>query len=87
MIMVRIDYPCLRVGRHKCNPTLTPIVKGSKFGNFQCPRNQYEVDLMKVVPYALSETCTRPNLAFVTRMPVDIRKILSNITGMELRKP
>jgi hypothetical protein len=56
MILVRIDYPYLRVGRHKCNPTLTPIVKGSKFGNFQCPRNQYEVDLMKVVPYALSET-------------------------------
>jgi hypothetical protein len=56
MILVRIDYPCLRVEHHKCNPTLTPIVKGSKFGNFQCPRNQYEIDLMKVVPYALSET-------------------------------
>jgi hypothetical protein len=35
----------------------------------------------------IAQVCTRPNLAFVTRMPVDIRKILSNITGMELRKP
>jgi hypothetical protein len=36
----------------KCNPTSTPIVKGTKFGNFQCRRNQYEIDEMKVVPYA-----------------------------------
>jgi hypothetical protein len=52
-----------------------PIVKGVKFGNFQCPRNQYEIEVMKVVPYAsddgslmYAQVCTRPNLAFVTGM-------------------
>ena len=29
-----------------------PIVKGDRFGEFQCPRNQYEIDQMKAVPYA-----------------------------------
>jgi hypothetical protein len=60
---------------HKCNPTLAPIVKGVKFGKFQCPRNQYEINEMKVIPYAsvvgsliYAQVCTRPNLAFVTGM-------------------
>jgi hypothetical protein len=29
-----------------------PIVNGVKFENFQCPRNQYEINEMKVIPYA-----------------------------------
>jgi hypothetical protein len=29
---------------HKCNLTPTPIVKGVKFGKFQCPKNQYEIN-------------------------------------------
>jgi hypothetical protein len=37
---------------HKSNATPAPIVKGDRFGNFQCPRNQYEIDQMKAVPYA-----------------------------------
>jgi hypothetical protein len=37
---------------HKCNPTPAPIVKGVKFGKFQCPRNQYEINEMKAVLYA-----------------------------------
>jgi hypothetical protein len=41
---------------HKCNPTLAPIVKGTKFGNFQCHRKQYDIDEMKVVPYASTVT-------------------------------
>jgi hypothetical protein len=60
---------------HKCNPALAPIVKGVKFGKFQCPRNQYEINEMKVIPYAsvvgsliYAQVCTRPNLAFVTGM-------------------
>jgi hypothetical protein len=60
---------------HKCNPTPAPIVKGVKFGKFQCPRNQYEIDEMKAVTYASAvdslmyvQVCTRPDLAFVTRM-------------------
>jgi hypothetical protein len=60
---------------HACNPTLAPIVRGDKYGSFQSPRNQYEIDQMKSGPYAsavgslmYTQVCTRPDLAFVTGM-------------------
>jgi hypothetical protein len=60
---------------HACNPTSAPIVKGDKYGSFQSPRNQYEIDQMKSVPYALAvgrliyaQVCTSLNLAFVIGM-------------------
>ena len=60
---------------HKCSGSPAPIVKGDKFGTFQCPRNQYETDQMKSVPYAsavgsimYAQVCTRPDLAFVIGM-------------------
>jgi hypothetical protein len=60
---------------HACNPTPAPIVKGDKYGSFQSPRNQYEIDQMKSVPYVSAvrslmygQVCTRPDLAFVTGM-------------------
>jgi hypothetical protein len=60
---------------HACNPMPTPIVKGDKYVSFQSPRNQYEIDQMKSVPYALAvrslmyaQVCTHPDLAFVTEM-------------------
>ena len=60
---------------HKCSPSPAPIVKGDRYGDFQCPRNQYELDQMKAVPYAsavkslqYAQVCTRPDLAFVTRL-------------------
>jgi hypothetical protein len=37
---------------HKCSVSLAPIVKGDRYEDFQCPKNQYELDQMKVVPYA-----------------------------------
>jgi hypothetical protein len=44
-------------------------------GIFNAPRNQYELNQMKVVPYAsavgslqYAQVCTRPDLAFVTRL-------------------
>jgi hypothetical protein len=39
---------------HACNPTSAPIVKGNRYGSFQSPRNQYEIDQMKSVSYASS---------------------------------
>ena len=58
---------------HACKPSPAPIVKGDSFRKFQCPRNQYEIDRMKAVPYAsvvrslqYAQVCTRPDLAFVT---------------------
>ena len=37
---------------HKCSPSPAPIVKDDRYGDFQCPRNQYEIDRIKTVPYA-----------------------------------
>jgi hypothetical protein len=58
---------------HKSNATLAPIVKGNNFGQFQCLKNQYEIDQMKAVPYALAVgslqyalVCTTPDLVFIT---------------------
>jgi hypothetical protein len=60
---------------HACNPMSTPIVKGDKYESFQSPRNQYEIDQMKSVPYTsavrslmYAQVCTHPDLAFVTEM-------------------
>ena len=57
---------------HASNATPAPIVKGDSFGKFQCPKNQYEIDQMKAVPYAsavgslqYAQVCTRPDLAFI----------------------
>jgi hypothetical protein len=60
---------------YQCKPSPVPIVKGDKFGNFQSPRNQYEIDQMKSVLYAsavrslmYAQVCTRPDIAFATGM-------------------
>jgi hypothetical protein len=66
---------------HKCNHMLTPIVKAVEFGKFQYPRNQYEINEMKAIPYAsviislmYAQVCTRPDLVFVTGMLRQISK-------------
>jgi hypothetical protein len=58
---------------HACNPMPAPIVKGDKYGSFQSPRNQYEIDQMKSATHAsaveslmYAQVCTRPDLVFVT---------------------
>jgi hypothetical protein len=60
---------------HACNPTPAPIVKGDKYGSFQSPSNQYEIDQMKSVLYTsvvgslmYAQVCTHPDLTFVTGM-------------------
>lgn len=70
-----IDRVLKKYNMHKCSDSPAPIVKSDKFGTFQCPRNQYETDQMKSVPYAsvvgsimYAQVCTRPDLAFVTGM-------------------
>jgi hypothetical protein len=58
---------------HAYSPLPAPIVKDDRFGEHQCPKNEYEIDQMKAVPYASAvgslqhaQVCTCPNLAFVT---------------------
>jgi hypothetical protein len=60
---------------HACNPTPAPIVKGDKYGSFQSPRNQYEINQIKSVSYAsavksliYAQVCTCPDLVFMTGM-------------------
>jgi hypothetical protein len=60
---------------HNCSASPAPIVKGDKFGTFQCPKNNYESTQMKSIPYTsiigsimYAQVCTRPDLAFVTGM-------------------
>ena len=67
-------------------PSPAPIVNGDRYGEFQCPRNQYEIDQIKAVPYAsaveslyYAQVCTRSDLAFVTGL---LGKYQSNL-GIE----
>jgi hypothetical protein len=60
---------------HACNHMPAPIVKGDKYGSFQSPMNQYEINQMKSISYAsvvgrlmYAQVCIRPDLAFVTGM-------------------
>jgi hypothetical protein len=60
---------------HAFNHTAAPIVKGDKYGGFQSPKNHYEIDEMKSVPYAsaierlmYALVCTNPDLTLVIRM-------------------
>ena len=53
--------------------TPTPIVKGDSFRKHQCPKNKYELEQMKAVPYAsavgslqYAQLCTCPDLSVVT---------------------
>jgi hypothetical protein len=64
-----------KYNKHKSNDAPAPIVKGDSFGQFQCRKNQYEIDQMKTVPYASAvgslrsaQVCTRPDLDFITRV-------------------
>jgi hypothetical protein len=69
---------------YACNTMPAPIVKGDKFGSFHSPKNQYEINQMKSVPYAsairrlmYAQVCTRPDLVFVTDMLDRYQKNLS----------
>ena len=70
-----IEKVLKRYNMHKCSGTTAPVVKGDKFGQFQSPRNQLEIDQMRTIPYAsavgslmYAQVCTRPDLAFITGM-------------------
>lgn len=54
-----------------CSPSVAPIVKGDKFNLNQCPKNDFEREQMKNIPYAsvvgslmYAQVCTRPDIAF-----------------------
>ncbi|GMI78221.1 cysteine-rich RLK (RECEPTOR-like protein kinase) 8 [Hibiscus trionum] len=58
-----------------CSPNVAPFVKGAKFDLNQCPKNEFEREKMKNIPYAsvvgslmYVQVCTRPDIAFVVGM-------------------
>ncbi|WVZ93220.1 hypothetical protein U9M48_039218 [Paspalum notatum var. saurae] len=70
-----IENVLKRYGMQVYNAGPVPIAKGDEFENFQCPKNQYEKDHMKSVPYVsaiesimYAQVCTRPDLTFTTEM-------------------
>ena len=55
-----------------CSSSVAPILKGDKFDLNQCPKNDFEWEHMKNIPYAsvvgslmYAQVCTRPDIAFV----------------------
>ena len=54
------------------SPSVASIVKGDRFNLNQCPKNDFEKEQMKNIPYAsivgslmYAQVCIRPNLTFV----------------------
>ncbi|GKA86368.1 hypothetical protein Tco_0808079 [Tanacetum coccineum] len=57
------------------SPTIAPVVKGDKFGAYQCFKNKLEQEEMRLKPYAsvvgsltYDQVCTRPDIAYITSM-------------------
>ena len=53
------------------SPSVAPILKGDKFNLNQCPKNDFERENMKNIPYAsavrslmYAQVCTKPDIAF-----------------------
>jgi hypothetical protein len=68
-----IEKVLKKFSMHKYRPSPAPIVKGNRYGDFQYPNNQYELNQIKTVPYAsvveslqYAQVRTHPDLAFVT---------------------
>ncbi|GKC16486.1 hypothetical protein Tco_1013268 [Tanacetum coccineum] len=58
-----------------CSPIVAPVVKGDKFGAYQCPKNKLEQEEMRLKPYAFvvgslvyAQVCTHPDIAYITGM-------------------
>jgi hypothetical protein len=70
-----IEKVLKRYDMHQYLGTTAPVVKGDKFGQFQSPRNQLEIDQMRSIPYASAigsimyvQVWTHTDLAFITGM-------------------
>ena len=72
-----------------CSVSDAPIMKGDKFNERQCQKNDLEREQMQKIPYALAveslmyaQTCIRPDISFAVRM---LGRYQSN-PGMEHKK-
>ena len=60
-----------RFNMKKFSPSVEPILKGERFDLNQCPKNDFEREHMKNIPYTsavgslmYAQVCTRPDIAF-----------------------
>ena len=60
-----------RFNMKNCSPSVAPILKGDRFDLNQCPKNDFEREHRKNIPYAsavgslmYAQVCTRPDIAF-----------------------
>ena len=61
-----------RFNMKNCSLSVAPILKGDRFDLNQCPKNDFEREHMKNIPYAsavgslmYAQVCTRPDITFV----------------------
>ncbi|GKE55041.1 retrovirus-related pol polyprotein from transposon TNT 1-94 [Tanacetum coccineum] len=67
-----IDKFLKKYSMQNCSPTVAIIVKGDKFGSYQCPKNKLKPEEMRLKPYAsvvgsltYAEVCTHPDIAYI----------------------
>ena len=60
-----------RFNMKDCSPSVAPIVKGGKLVLSQCPKNDFEWEHIKNIPYAsavgslmYAQVCSRPDIVF-----------------------
>ena len=58
-----------------CSPSVAPIMKGNRFNLNQCPKNDFEKEKMKNIPYVsvvgnimYVQVCTKPDITFIFSM-------------------
>jgi hypothetical protein len=76
-----------------CSPNVAPIVKGDRFNLNQCPKNDFEREQMKNIPYTsvvgslmYAQACTGPDIAFAVGILGRIRVIQVWTTGKLQRR-
>ena len=81
-----IERVLQRFNMDACKPCAAPISHGEKLSLAQCPKNEFEREPMKGIPYAsavgslmYAQVCTRPDIAFVVGL---LGRYLSN-PGMD----
>ncbi|GJY41448.1 putative RNA-directed DNA polymerase [Tanacetum coccineum] len=70
-----IDKFLKKYSMQNCSPTVAIIVKGDKFGSYQCPKNKLKPEEMRLKPYAsivgsltYAQVCTHLDIAYITGM-------------------
>ncbi|GJS29764.1 retrovirus-related pol polyprotein from transposon TNT 1-94, partial [Tanacetum coccineum] len=83
----QIDKILKKYNMQNCSPTVALVVKGDKFGAYQCPNNKLEQEEMRLKPYAsvvgrltYTQVCTRHDIAYITGGPISWRSHKQELT-------